>query len=166
MPKKSVPAARKIYWDACVFLSIIEGHPDRIPIIEAIVDDCKRGTLEIFTSTLSIAEVAFAKSEKDGAALDIEVERKLNLLWSPSSPFRLIEVHRAIVYEAQSYVRNGMALQIGLKPPDAIHLASAKKSGAAEFHTYDDFNGKRQQVEELTGLKIIEPKADGIVYKQ
>jgi len=35
---KKVP---RYYWDACVFLSYIEGRSDRIPVIEALLEECE-----------------------------------------------------------------------------------------------------------------------------
>jgi predicted nucleic acid-binding protein len=53
-----------LYWDACIFLSAINANEDRLPIITSLLDDCDAGNLRIFTSYLSITEVAFAESEK------------------------------------------------------------------------------------------------------
>ncbi len=61
---------KRYYWDACVFLSEINANPDRVPIIEAILDDGDQGKAEIYTSILSIAEVAYAEAEKDSKVLD------------------------------------------------------------------------------------------------
>lgn len=165
MRKAKPEPSKRVYWDACVFLSLIEGDQMRLPVIEALIDEAKKGTLEIWTSTLSIAEVAFAKSEKDGKALDEDILRKINKLWRSPSPFKLVEVHRGIVNEAQAYVRNSILFG-SIKPPDAIHLVSAKKAKASEFHTYDDFKGKREEVQSLAGIIIKEPKAIGLVFNQ
>ena len=45
----------------------------------------------------------------------------------------------------------------GLKPMDAIHLATAKVHGAFEFHTYDD--GLDKYVPDI-GFKISPPIAN------
>lgn len=43
---------RRVYWDACVFLSFINGYPDRVPTIEALLDEAAKGDLELLTSVL------------------------------------------------------------------------------------------------------------------
>lgn len=164
MPKRA-NKPKRLYWDSCVFLSFIEGNPDRAPIIEALIEQCERGDFEIYTSVLTIAEVAFGKAEKDGKALDKQTHRKINGLWASGSPFKLAEVHRGIMMEAQTFVRSAMPLGLGLKPPDAIHLATAKRLGATEFTTYDDFRGKSVSVASFVGLKIRVPKSEGFIFK-
>lgn len=41
-----------------------------------------------------------------------------------------------------------------LKPIDAIHLATAKRVGAAEFHTYDE---RLDKYAEMISVRIIRP---------
>jgi len=66
----------RLYWDACVFLSAVSATPDRLPTIQAILDDCDRQQVAIYTSMLSITEVAFGGAEKDGKALDPAIETR------------------------------------------------------------------------------------------
>jgi len=159
-------AAKKIpryYWDANVFLSFIEGHADRIPNIEAILADCEEGRVEIWSSHLTIAEVAFAKAEKDAKILDTEIEKKIDELWHPESPIKLVEVSQGICVEARNLLRKNMLRpeisprqkNKSLKAADAIHLATAQMIGVDEFHTYD----KLKEFECLVPFKIEEPTA-------
>lgn len=151
----------RLYWDACVFLSLIEGTPGRKPHIEAVLDEVDRGGCEIFTSFWSIAEVSFAKAEKDGKALSSATERKIDKLWSPGSPFQLVEVHRSIAEDAKKLVRMAVSKGLPLKPADAIHLATAKRIGAKSFQTYDTFKGKASEISTMCGIKIEEPRVSG-----
>ncbi len=155
------PAPVRLYWDACVFLSLIEGTPERMPHIQSVLEEMDKGACEICTSVLTIAEVSFAKSEKDGKLLSPAIQKTIDKLWSLESPFRLVEVHRTIALEAQQFVRAAMSQGLPLKPPDAIHLATAVRLGASEFQTYDTFRGKSSAVAVLCGLRIIEPRVLG-----
>jgi len=86
-----------LYWDACVFLSAINLNADRLPVIEAILDDCDAGKVKIYTSYLSITEVAFAESEKNNLILDDKIEAKINKFWEPPSPINLIEINPFVI---------------------------------------------------------------------
>ena len=128
----------KYYWDACVFLSWIDGTLNRGPTIEAILTDCENEKLEIYTSSLSITEVAFLPAEKDRKILDRQVEEKIDNLWLPPSPIRLVDMYQRIAFEAKALIREAITRGWRLKPADAIHLVTAKVIAVSEFHTYDE----------------------------
>ena len=153
MPERKAP---RFYWDTCVFLSGIERVPDRVAVIEKLLDDADEGRIEIFTSTVSITEVAFAKFEKTQRALEPEVAEKIAQLWIPPSPIKLVEFHELIAFAARDLVRLAMPNEWSLKPLDAIHLATAQRIGVEAFHTYD---GKLAKYAHATGLKIEPPYA-------
>lgn len=131
----------RYYFDACVFLSVIEGVTDRIPPIAALLEDCDNAGCEIFTSELSIAEVAFAQAERSGRALDRAIEQRIDGMWEP--PIQLVEVHQLIALDAKSLMRSAMEAgwshneEWSLKANDAIHLATAKRLRSNAFLTYD-----------------------------
>lgn len=143
----------RYYWDTCVFLSAIERVPDRVAVIEKLLDDADEGRVEIFTSTVSITEIAFAKYEKHQRALDGDLADKISQLWLPTSPIKLIEFHELIAFAARDLVRLAMPNEWNLKPMDAIHLATAQRVGVDAFHTYDS---KLNKYRAATGL-VIEP---------
>ena len=155
---------RVVYWDACCFVSLIEGTPDRLPVLEAVAEDAERGSLQIYTSVLSVAEVAFATAEKAARVLDPAVEETIERLWRPASPFRLVEVFPALTVRARRLIRasvsDGGAI---LKPADAIHLAAAERAGAAVLHTYDR---KLRKAGRLCPFPVAEPTTDRIVWPE
>lgn len=63
---------RDLYWDANVFLSYINEMPDRIQVLNALLEDSTsdHGTIKLYTSELSRVEVAFAASEQKQRSLD------------------------------------------------------------------------------------------------
>lgn len=148
---------QRVYWDACVFLSFIEKHPDRIGAIWTWLEKAQEGRVVIVTSTLSIVEVAFAKQEKDQRALIPEEEAKINNLWTPESPVALAEFHTGVAIEARRLMRDAMASGIGLKPADAIHLATCRTLEINDFHTYD---GKLSAAAGVSQLKIGQPSLE------
>src|SRR2546422_5294104 len=123
------PEPNRNYWDSCVFLSYINGVPDRLPTLDALFDESAdpENDREIVTSAFTIAEVAFALHEKEQKALDAETERKIDALWSDRYAVKLIDFHEGIARDARTLIRGAVASGItGLKPGDAVHLASAR----------------------------------------
>jgi predicted nucleic acid-binding protein len=151
----------RLYWDSCVFLALIEGDDSaRLPIIQSLLMDAEQKKIEIFSSHLTVAEVAYGKAEKDGRALNASTEEKINKLWHPDSPFKLVEVHFLNSFDAKSIVRDGITNSRAIKPHDAIHLATAKRLGISEFHTYDELLWRWDSV---LGFRVIAPRCDQLM---
>lgn len=103
------------------------------------------------TSTLSIAEVAFAVREGE-----VIPEEEMDALWEDPG-VQLVEYSRLVAREARTLVRRGRQAGWKLKPPDAIQIASAKRAHAVELHTYD---GNLLKLPQEVGITIIEPYAE------
>jgi predicted nucleic acid-binding protein len=144
-----------VYWDACVFLSYINGHAERLPQIEGVLQE-SGSLIQIVTSVISITEVAFAKAEQDGAALLAEEEEKIKKLWEIGSPIETIEYYELLAEDARALMRAGVPLGFSLKPLDALHLATADRLKVRDFHTYDPGLAKYAALTK-TKFAIIEP---------
>lgn len=160
-----MPGSLKIvYWDADAFLSYINEYPGRVEILERLLNLSadSDGPIQIYTSTLSHAEVAFAASEQQRGALDPEQEAQMDALWDDPAAVVSVDVHRDILHLARTLIRESITRGRSLKPPDAIHLATAQwlsDSGIsiAEFHTYDQ---RLLGYSEMVGFEIVEPYTD------
>jgi predicted nucleic acid-binding protein len=124
----------RVYLDACVFLSYLGHDAGRSADIKAVFERSATGDVELFTSTMTIVEVAFAASEKAGRALSDEEEARIDDL---ISTVHLVEFHDGIAREARRLRRVAMTKHLKLRTMDAIHLATAKLSGCTELHTYN-----------------------------
>jgi len=97
--------------------------------------------------------------------LDDEVLAKIDGFWAPppESPILLVEVYEAVVRDARTLIRSAVADGLALKAHDAIHLATAKRAGAAECWTYDvrllKFDGK-------FGFRIRTPHTDAFSFPE
>ena len=132
-------APRSIYWDACIFLDYIEGAPQWMPILDSLLDRASTvGDIVFVTSTLSIVEVAFARSEREGRMLDDAVVAAVDALWADRSAVQLVEFNQRIAREARRLLRQSLEMSRGLKPMDAIRLATASLMLVADCHTTDD----------------------------
>ena len=158
-------AATAIYWDSCCFLSLIEADPTRVPVLNAVAEEAERGSIRLYTSVLSIVEVAFAAAERDRRALDPQIAEVIDRLWHPSSPFQLVEIFPALVVRAKDLMRGAIPSGGAIpKPADAIHLATAERVGASELHTYDHKLRNAGRNLPFT-LSVREPVAETIVWQ-
>ena len=142
-------------------MSAINANRDRLPVIAAILDDCEQDNSEVYTSMLSITEVAFAGTEKQSRLLDDKIEEKIDKLWLPPSPVKLIEINEFVLWDAKALMRDSIKQGWSLKPNDAIHLATAKRLQPLEIHVYDKSWGKYSQ---WVGCTINEPKIDRLAF--
>ncbi len=154
MPERRTPPPL-IYWDACNFLSYINKIPDRLPILDALLAEGRRGDIRIVTSTLSLVEVAFGAVEQTAQALSPEVEEQIEMLWNDRDTVLLAEFHELVARDARVLMRDSLPHGWSLKPADAIHLATAKRMKVARFHTYEGTKLKRY--ESMIGCSILEP---------
>ena len=147
---------KQVYFDADVLLSYVNDDADRVPTIEALLDEGRKAVpeIEIFTSEISIVEVAFGAAEQQRRALDDETEGRINSLWMPGSPVRMVEYYRLIGDDAKSLIRLAITKGWSLKPMDAIHFATARRMKVAEFYTYD---GRLAKFDNDVGFKVCEP---------
>ena len=144
------------YWDSCVFLAAVNGEPERLQHIEAMMDAASKGEIVILTSTLSKVEVAFGASEQQRQELDPRVEDRIDELWSTGSPVKLVEFHELLADDARRLIRFAITKGWSLRSADAVHLATAMRHRADSYHTYDE---KLPKYSGEIGITIEEPTA-------
>jgi predicted nucleic acid-binding protein len=161
MAKKGKQAIPVYYWDAGVFLAYICEEVGRYETVTNLLEECDNGNVHIWTSTLSIAEVAKGKIDP-GKIIPLKVQRKIDALWEPPSRIKLIEVTQSVVKEARNVIRaiHG-SKKTGIRSVDAIHIASAIQREIKELHTYDDDLPK---FAEIVDLKIVKPHCDKLPF--
>lgn len=151
-----------VYWDSCVFTSLLNEYADRAPIIKGMWEEVvvKRHG-KIVTSALSIVEVAHLAIEKDRQRRYTTVDDDLNKMWRDNS-LLVVEAPRHLMEKARELMRASLPSGGGLKGADAIHLATAKFMEAngiviQEINTYD---ADWQKYAPLVGITICEPHFD------
>lgn len=156
----------RYYWDSCVFLAAIMGEKERESVIRSLLERCENGDLEIYTSLLSVTEVAFAREEKDANQLNPDIENAIDELWATTSPIKIIEFYDLIALEAKKLIRYGIPLGWSIKPVDAIHLATAQRIGVQDFHTYDKavINKHKKELQDYFGFSIKEPETEPTLF--
>jgi predicted nucleic acid-binding protein len=126
---------KRVYWDACTWIALIQdervllssgAYEARGTMCRAVIESAKKGGVEILTSTLNLVEVCKStKVTADKIAAFFETDYVL-----------LVNLDRAVGERARDLMNAGFS---SLKPPDAVHLATAAISPDVEqFHTFDD----------------------------
>jgi predicted nucleic acid-binding protein len=117
------------YWDSVCCISLLRGDAHRIVACRSTIDGAEEGKIEIAVSTLTIAEVLHLKGEPPLLA----EQRSMIRAFFRRSIFLLVEVDRHIAEHAQS-----LYWDHGIKPKDAIHVASALRVNAVYLDTFDE----------------------------
>ncbi len=146
-----------VYLDACIFLRYIDAKEPHHNEAVRWLDEARARQLEIVTSVISIAEVAFSAQEKLGKALSVATERTIDELWKPGL-VRIVEVSRFVATEARKIGRRALdqGLSKRVRGADTIHMATALVRRVDVIHTYDS---DWKAYEPILGIQICEPKS-------
>ncbi|MEM7046051.1 MAG: PIN domain-containing protein [Pseudomonadota bacterium] len=149
----------RVYWDACTWIAYLnqekeversDGSSENwFRMCDQVLRSAKEERLEIATSAFTLAEVCKPPQVKE-IGLD-----KLSLSFEQPYIF-LLPVDAFIGRQAQHIQLS----EPGIKPADAIHLASAQRAKATELHTFDGKLlglGERMLHPDGTPLKICKP---------
>lgn len=148
---------RRIYWDACAWIALIQKEQirdaktgviteDRHGMCRNVIAAAEQGQVEIATSTLSFAEVC------KNPGVKAQGEDKISAYFE-NDYLLMVNLDRAVGEKARALLLSGISK---LKPPDACHLATALLSGIDEMHTFD---------ERLVNLSGLLDKSDGTKLK-
>jgi predicted nucleic acid-binding protein len=112
------------------------GDPAPLPALDNLLERAStKHSLEITTSTLAITEVAFFAFERQ-QGLNPMAASTFDTFWNDPL-IRLVPVSIAIARAARHLVCDSLVTGPRLKPPDAIHLATAQRLGVTYLHSYD-----------------------------
>jgi predicted nucleic acid-binding protein len=136
------------YWDANAFLAFFQEEAGRVDSCEAILEEAEAGKILIVTSALTLAEVLAIRGAKKLPPLKKMKNRVINFF--KHEYIAVQNVTREVAEMARDLVWDK-----GIKPKDAVHVASAIVAEVAAFETFDKpLIRKSGKVE---GLIIREP---------
>jgi predicted nucleic acid-binding protein len=119
---------KTVYFDANIFIYMMEGFPSMETQLREIRDSIYHQESQICTSELTLCEVLVPAFRSNNTELLSLYRRFIE----DSGAFELVPTTREI------YVRASLLrAQLGLKTPDAIHVASAVDFGCKIFLTND-----------------------------
>jgi predicted nucleic acid-binding protein len=119
----------RVYWDSDCFLGWLQAEPSKVELCEGTLERANQGDVLIFTSTLTMAEVLWLKGGPPIPQQKADLVRR----FFRRSYMRLRNVTRTVSESAQELVWNN-----GVRPKDAIHVATALEAKANAFETFDE----------------------------
>jgi predicted nucleic acid-binding protein len=122
-------ARQIVYWDSVAFLGLLNGEPDKVPSCEDVWKAGERGLLMIVTSTLTVAEVIYAKG---ASKLDASKRPAVNNF------FRAAHIIQKPLTRAIAELARDVVWDSNVKPKDAVHIATSAYYKIKEFHTFDE----------------------------
>jgi predicted nucleic acid-binding protein len=126
---------KNIYWDTCVWLTLINGE-EGSNRCEYLIECARKGELQIWTSSLSLAEAYKFKCNGDDKQLEADKDVKFEEFIEQNFVTE-VQVDHDIGVMSRRLCRLYSKLK---KPNDGIHLASAIFFNIDEFHTFDHEN--------------------------
>lgn len=130
--------AQVVYLETSVFLAIIRSEKGRVDLCRAVLEDGRTGATKTITSALTLTEVVRGPDGVLPEKADETIRGFFQHSW-----LKIISLDRIIASRARAVARDH-----GLKPPDAIHLATALERGAKTLFTFDE--------------KILKASTDGV----
>jgi predicted nucleic acid-binding protein len=131
---------KRVYFDANVFIYLMEGFASLAHDLNEIRDSIESGESSICTSELTLCEVLVPAFRANNTSL-LALYRQFI---EDSGAFELVPTTR------ETYVRASLfRAQLNLKTPDAIHMASAMQSRCTAFLTNDKLLKAPKDIEML-----------------
>jgi predicted nucleic acid-binding protein len=146
---------KRPYWDAVVFLDLGGNYnppedADYIARLKAMWSESEKGLFQIVTSALTIAEVLWLRNQPRPSP----AAEKLIRSFFESPNVLLVDVTRVVAEAARDLVWQG------LRPKDAIHVASALDARCDVLYTRDGpMCGRNGQVGGSPALRIESPSS-------
>lgn len=119
----------KIYWDSDCFLGYFQEEPDKAEKCDGVIQRAERGDVLIVTSALTLAEVLWMRRAPRLTREKAKIVQK----FFRRSYIRVYNVSRKIAEAAQIHVWDD-----GIKPKDAIHVATAVHLKVDALETFDE----------------------------
>ena len=136
-----------------MWIGLINVEADKVALCQYQIELAKKGEVEIWTSSISLAEVFKKKCEGKDQSLeeskDVEFEKYVEQDFLVE-----VQVDHDVGLLARRLLRKYPALK---KPNDAIHLATALLNNVDEMHTFDAENLLilGSQLDRADGKKLV-----------
>ena len=117
-----------LYWDTDVFIHRFQRTPAHITILQQLTDAAERGGIMFVQSTFTIAELV---KDPEGEKLTVVQESLIEDFFE--NDFVTVRT----LTEQIAFLARKIAREYGLKPGDAVHVATALFWKVPILHTFD-----------------------------
>lgn len=148
-----MPVSRRL-WDSSVVIGYLAGDQRLSPVCPQIIQQAESGETEILVSQMAVVETAYLKGLSDE-----DSERLIREFFSREYVIP-VNVDGPISSIAQSLVRK-YRVNPGIKPPDAVHLATAILWQIPVLETVDQPFTRFDQLEGSPLVSVRFPLYDG-----
>jgi predicted nucleic acid-binding protein len=125
---------RKVYWDSCLWIALVQKEAGRCEILQGIWRDAERGEVKIITSTWAIAECVRSPKDRKQKPFGEEQESLLDALFL-NTFVTVRQVDFQVARLARRLVRTHKQCR---KPIDGAQLATALLMNVDEMHTFEE----------------------------
>ena len=122
-----LPLSGHVYIDTQSVIYSVEKHPVYWPILQPLWQALKRGSVELFSSELTLLETLVGPYKARNSLLEVTYEQLLS-----STEVRLLPITPEILRGAAR-----LRADFNLRTPDAIHAATAHEHASDLFITND-----------------------------
>lgn len=120
--------AERIYWDSSAFLAWFQEESGKVELCRAGLARAEAGEVLIIASALVMAEVLWLRGAKPVPKDRAEIVQS----FFRKSCIRVVNVSRLLAEAAQELVWDS-----GIRPKDAIHVATAVRLRVSALETFD-----------------------------
>lgn len=121
-------ARDQFYWDSNSFSGYLNDEADKVVDCESVLKEAEKGHIFLVTSALTLAEVLFIRG---GPKLPPEKREVVEIF------FKADYITVRNVTRATSELARDIFWDHGIKPKDAVHVATACLYKIPVFHTFD-----------------------------
>jgi len=132
-------SGKSIYLDANIFIYLLEGYAEYVPLLKQLFDLIDQRKLLAVTSELSLAETLVKPIADKNATLQAVYKSVIQT----SDQLNAVPISREILIKAAQIRTQTLRL------PDAIHLATAMISGCRVFLTND------KQLKKIEDIEVV-----------
>ena len=147
--------SKEIYFDANVFIYLLEGYAEYSSLLSQLFGMSDNGDIHVVTSELTLAETLVKPILNN----DLPLQNLYQNMLQSSSNFNLVPVSRKILIAAAQLRASLSSISSGIRLPDAIHIATAQVANCKTFIT----NDKRLKInKDMQFLLLSELKSNSL----
>jgi predicted nucleic acid-binding protein len=132
----------KHYFDSCILIGFANKEPEKFTECKNIIQAGEEGIIEVYTSAFTTAELAKIKNfSYSNEEMEEIIQQIFNWSWL-----------NLVAFERETgKISRHLTREYGLKPFDALHLATAIRQRVNYFDTTDINDYKKKSIPDAVG---------------